>query len=87
MTDRNHTLEPQMHGGEAPYGSPEAYRESIAEHLAMTRIQAELGITYAQIGDDVGLAYTARRLVAYFKAALGDLNDLQESKKRGNGRG
>lgn len=83
MTDRNRAPKPEVHASEPPYGSPEASRQFIAEALEMTRIQADLGVTYALIGDDAGLAYTARRLVAYFKAALGALSDLQASKERG----
>lgn len=62
------------------HGTPEAFREFIAECLGMARIQAELGGTYAAIGDDAGLEYAVRRLVAYTRAALGTLNDLRADK-------
>jgi hypothetical protein len=48
----------------------------------MARIQAELGVTYASIGDDAGLEYAVRRLVAYTRAALGTLNDLRTTKEQ-----
>ncbi|WP_262299708.1 hypothetical protein [Microvirga sesbaniae] len=66
----------------APHGSPWAYREFIEETLNMARIQAELGVTYASIGDDAGLEYTVRRLVAYTRAALTTLNDLRTTKEQ-----
>jgi hypothetical protein len=64
---------------EPAHGTPAAFREFIAETLAMAQLQAGLGTTYATIGDDVGLAYAVRSLVAYTKAALTTLNDLRES--------
>jgi hypothetical protein len=66
----------------APHGTPWAYREFIEETLSMARIQAELGATYASIGDDAGLEYARRRLVAYTRAALGSLNDLRTTKEQ-----
>ena len=71
---------PQHH---VSHGTPEAYREFIAETLCMVRIQAELGETYAGIGDDAGLEYAMRRLVAYTRAALGTLADLKTEKHGG----
>ncbi len=65
------------------HGTPAAYREFIAESLSMARIQAELGATYAEIGDDAGLEYAIRRMVAYTRAALGTLKDLKTEKHRG----
>lgn len=66
----------------APHGTPWAYREFIEETLAMARIQADLGVTYASIGDDAGLEYALRRLVAYTRAALATLNDLRTTKEQ-----
>jgi hypothetical protein len=66
----------------APHGTPDAYREFIGETLAMARTQADLGATYASIGDDAGLEYAVRRLVAYTRAALGTLNDLRTTKEQ-----
>lgn len=66
----------------APHGTPWAYREFIEETLSMARIQAELGVTYASIGDDAGLEYAVRRLVAYTRVALGTLNDLRTTKEQ-----
>jgi hypothetical protein len=65
------------------HGTPAAYREFIAETLSMARIQAELGATYAAIGDDVGLEYAMRRMVAYTRAALRTLTDLKTDKQGG----
>jgi hypothetical protein len=61
----------------APIGSKDELREFIAEAMNMARIQAGLGATYAEIGDDVGLHYAARRLAAYTKAILATVADLQ----------
>ncbi|WP_160310536.1 hypothetical protein [Microvirga vignae] len=66
----------------APHGTPDACREFIGEMLAMACIQAELGVTYADIRDDAGLEYNVRRLVAYTRAALGTLNDLRTTKEQ-----
>jgi hypothetical protein len=66
----------------APHGTPDSYREFIGEMLAMARIQADLGATYASISDDAGLEYTLRRLVAYTRAALATLNDLRTTKEQ-----
>jgi hypothetical protein len=59
------------------HGTPAAYREFIEENLSMARIQAELGATYAAIGDDTGLEYATRRLVAYTRAVIATLGDLK----------
>jgi hypothetical protein len=48
----------------------------------MASLQAELGAFYASIGDDTGLAYAVRRHMAYLKAALGTLEDLETYKSR-----
>ena len=69
------------------HGTPAAYREFIEESLAMARIQAELGATYAAIGDDVGLEYATRRLVAYTRAVIGTLGDLKALKQKEGQRG
>ena len=66
------------------HGTPGVLREYIGEALDMARIQADLGVTYATIGDDAGLEYTLRKLVAYTKAALATLNDLRRSKTQEN---
>jgi hypothetical protein len=65
------------------HGTPEALREFIGEHLSLAALQADLGATYAAIGDDVGLEYAIRRLAAYLRAAIGTLADLKEDKNRG----
>ena len=65
------------------HGTPEALREFIGEHLLLAALQADLGATYASIGDDAGLEYAVRRLVAYTRAAIGTLADLKEERNRG----
>ena len=62
------------------HGTPEALREFIGECAAMARISAELAETYAAIGDDVGLSYQLRRLVAYTRAAVSTMADLRATK-------
>ncbi|HEY8381585.1 MAG TPA: hypothetical protein VIL09_05475 [Microvirga sp.] len=63
------------------HGTPEALRDFIGETLFLARIQADLGVTYAEIGDDIGLEYTTRRLTAYVRAALATLKDLRKDKE------
>lgn len=67
---------------EPGHGTPEAFREFIAENLALAQIQAGLGATYAAIGDDTGLEYALRRLVGYTRAALGTMGDLRAEQSR-----
>jgi hypothetical protein len=64
------------------HGSPEAYREFIAEAAGMARIQAQLIETYASIGDDAGAAYALRKLMLYAKTLLTTVCDLQEENLR-----
>lgn len=52
-------------------------REYIAEMLDMARIQAELGVTFAQIGDDIGLVYAVRKHAAYLRQAITTLKELR----------
>ena len=66
--------------GRSVHGTPAAFREFAADALTMASIQAELGRTFAEIGDDVGLEYALRRATAYFRCALGALHDLKEAK-------
>jgi hypothetical protein len=62
------------------HGTPEAFREFIAENFGLACIQAELAISFAKIGDDAGLEYAARRATAYVKCALGALRDMKQAK-------
>jgi hypothetical protein len=62
------------------------FREFVGETLAMAQVQAELGAKYASIGDDAGLEYSIRRLVAYTKAAISTLDDLKAEKPKLRGR-
>ena len=68
------------------HGTPDAYREYIHEALWFAQIQADLGFTYAAIGDDAGLEYAVRRLVAYTRAAVAVLSDLKAMKGGGHAR-
>ena len=54
--------------------------------LAFAQIQAQLGTTYAAIGDDAGLEYALRRLVAYTRATVAVLSDLKAMKGGGHAR-
>jgi len=67
-------------------GAPDAYREYLLEALWFVQIQAELGSTYAAIGDDAGLEYAVRRLVAYIQAVIAVLSDLKAMKEDGHAR-
>jgi hypothetical protein len=64
----------------APYGTPDAYRQVIQEALWRIRVQAQLGDLYVAAGDDAGLVYAMRQLVAYVRLAMSTLGDLQEMK-------
>lgn len=72
----------------APLGTPDAYREYIGEMTSLAKIQADLATAYAAIGDDTGLRYAVSHLVAYTRAAVATLADLQEMKdgRRAHGR-
>ena len=65
------------------HGTPDAFREFIAENAALVRVQAGLAETYAATGDDVGLEYAVRRLLAYTRQVVGTLADLKEAKAGG----
>jgi hypothetical protein len=69
------------------HGTPAAYREFIAENLSLAQIQADLGATYAAIGDDTGLEYATRRLVAYTLAVISTLGDLKALNEKEGQRG
>lgn len=61
-----------------PARSPLAdLREFVHENLALAGVQAELGRTYAELGDDHGLEYALRRFAAHAKAALATFADLK----------
>lgn len=64
------------------HGTPEAYREFIAETAGMARIQAEMIETFASIGDDAGTQYALRKLMAYSKTLLKVVCDLHEENTR-----
>jgi hypothetical protein len=71
----------------APHGTPDAYREYIGEMTSLAKVQAELATTYAAIGDDTGLRYAVSHLVAYTRAAVATLADLQDMKQNGGQHG
>ncbi|WP_375410659.1 hypothetical protein [uncultured Methylobacterium sp.] len=62
---------------------PEMLFEFIRDTLAGAQIHAQLGITYAEIGDIAGLNYSARSLVACTRAAVSTLADLNALRKVG----
>jgi hypothetical protein len=62
------------------YGTPEAVRQFVAENFGLACIHAKQAVTFADIGDDIGLEYAARRAAAYVKCALGALHDMKEAK-------
>jgi len=64
----------------APHGTPEAYREAIAETLALACAYAEMAERHALIGDDTGLGYDLDKLVACIRSAAFVYDDLKKSK-------
>jgi hypothetical protein len=64
----------------APHGTPAAFREAIAETLALARIYAEMAEGHAMIGDDTGLGYDLDKLVACIRSAAFVYDDLKKSK-------
>jgi hypothetical protein len=63
------------------HGTPAALREFIAEAASMAQVQAHRIQTFSDIGDDAGLEYAVRRLIAYTRAAAGTLCDLKAMKQ------
>jgi hypothetical protein len=61
----------------APAGSRAELREFVADALEMAALQAQLGVTHAETGDDVGLTYAVRKLAALTQAALQTVADLR----------
>ena len=59
----------------AVLGTPAAYREYIAGALASAEFHANLGVRYAEIGDDAGMDYSIRCVVAYTRAAVSTWSD------------
>lgn len=60
------------------YGTPDVYRQYIAETLAGAEIHARIGQNYAEIGNDPGLDYAIRCLVANTRAVVLVLANLKE---------
>jgi hypothetical protein len=65
-----------------PHGTPAAFREAIAEKVALARLYAEMAETHAMIGDDTGLGYHLDKLVAYVRSAAFMFDDLKQSKNK-----
>lgn len=61
-----------------------ARREWIAELLWKVGMHADLGTTYAELGDDAGLGYTMRKLIAHARAARDTFQDIKASKGQEN---
>jgi hypothetical protein len=53
-------------------------RACIHEAAGLAALQAQMAMAYAELGDDVGLQYALRRLVAYTRSALAMLSDLNK---------
>ena len=62
------------------YGSLDAYREFIAETLAGAEIHARIGQSYVEAGNDAGLEYSVRCMIANVRAAASILAELKKSK-------
>jgi hypothetical protein len=62
------------------HGSSDAFRQFVSENFSLACIHAEQAVTFAEIGDDIGLEYAARRAAAYVKCALGALHDMKQAK-------
>ena len=71
---------------EVGHGGPEMLREFIAEHLQLAAMHCQLGIGHAEVGDDLGLAYSVRRLSAYFNVVVATTADLVEQFPQPEGR-
>jgi hypothetical protein len=73
-------------GDEAGHGGPEMLREVVIEHLQLVALHAHLGIGHAEAGDDLGLSYSVRRLVAYVRVVVTTAADLAERRQPEGGR-
>lgn len=62
------------------YGSLDAYRAFIAETLAGAEIHARIGQSYVEAGDDAGLKYSVRCLIANVRVAASILAELKKAK-------
>jgi hypothetical protein len=54
-------------------------REWAAQNLYLVCHESESAWRCAEIGDDYGLAYHTRRLIAHAKAVAGTVNELRRS--------
>lgn len=64
----------------AAYGTPELYREHIGEAAWSIGLYAEQIQRYCALGDDAGLEYSTRCLIAHARHAAGILADLKSMK-------
>jgi hypothetical protein len=60
----------------APAGSPDELREYAAEMLGMAVLQCEVGQRYAELRDDAGLNEATRKLIAYVRALVETVKDI-----------
>jgi hypothetical protein len=67
-----------MPASEVAHGTPEMLREAIAEQLWLVGCNCENAIRYVELGDDAGLAYSVRRIVACTHAIVATTADLVE---------
>jgi hypothetical protein len=59
-----------------PNGDPETLRAILAEQLWFIGVNAEIGIRYTETGDDTGLAYSIRRIIASTRLIVATGADL-----------
>ncbi len=55
----------------------EMLRDFANEQLGFIRLQAELAQMQIEVGDDLGLVYATKRLVAHARAMAATVRDLQ----------
>ena len=61
----------------------ELLREAIGEQAGFIQIQADIVQLFASLGDDAGVTYALKRLVAYARAAAQTANELAALKAGG----
>jgi hypothetical protein len=57
-------------------------REFIHENAGFLRLYAENAQNYCELGDDLGLDYAVRKLVAYIRAIAETVKDLRVERER-----
>jgi hypothetical protein len=61
----------------------ELLREAIGEQAGFIQIQADIVQLFASLGDDAGVTYALKRLVAHARAAAQTANELAALKAGG----